>query len=138
MAKRTTSGERGVIGLVIAVAIGLLIFAHQPRMALFAALTVFVPYLAFVAPFRCRELTRRNEACTFSRWGWFLGCGFHRWHRLRRVFSTLTAGRVSPRARPLGQTEMASAPIPTRRATPRRQSTETSVRGHGNVSGCGQ
>jgi hypothetical protein len=127
MAKRTTSGERGVVGLVIVVSIGFLIYARLWRLALFDALAVFVPYLAFIAPFRCRETTRQYKACTFSRWGWFLGCGFHRWHRLRRVFSTLTGGRVSPEAQPLGQVAMASTPIPSRRPTPRQAMGPTGI-----------
>lgn len=80
----------------------LLASADHVDLAVFVLLTLFVPYLAFLAPFRCRELTRLGGACRRTRRGWLIGCHDHSTLRLRRIAAILSFGKVLPMPRPYG------------------------------------
>ncbi|MFK3981422.1 hypothetical protein ACI2K4_13720 [Micromonospora sp. NPDC050397] len=124
MAKnRTTSAERLSIGGGILALIGLFWIADEPRGALFAVLSLLIPYFAFMLPLRCREETNRGTACKKSRWGWLIGCNDHRWQRLQRVFSVASGGRVASEApilrgaRQRPATHSRRAPVPATTAS---------------------
>ncbi|MGW4943881.1 hypothetical protein ACWEOZ_20105 [Actinoplanes sp. NPDC004185] len=71
---------------MLVIVAALLWFSDQRRLALFVVLGLFVPYLALVAPFRCGGYTRERRACRLIGNGWLIGCKYHRFDRLGRVF----------------------------------------------------
>jgi hypothetical protein len=100
------------IGIGIVVITTVLFLIDRPRAGVAAILILFVPYLAFMAPFHCREMTTRRTACTRSRWGWLIGCHDHRWFALRRIFGRQMSPRMPmrvPAPRP-GTAVMGSGP----------------------------
>lgn len=118
MARRGSSGgRRFVLGVILVVAVWLFYGAGQPETAWFVLLTLFVPYLAFFVPLPCRERTRHDKPCSMTRYGWLIGCEYHRWRRILRIFSTASGGATRPDVRPLGGS---AEPTPTPRHTSRR------------------
>ena len=77
--------DRTGVGTFILAVFTIAIIAKQWEAACFTLLTVFAPYVAFVAPFTCREATRAGLRCRLLRWGWFFGCYHHRMDRIRRM-----------------------------------------------------
>jgi hypothetical protein len=53
------------------------------------------PYVAVVAPFRCGGSTRRGQTCRLVGWGLLVGCSYHRFDRLARVFGQDRGRRAS-------------------------------------------
>ncbi|MGH3647565.1 MAG: hypothetical protein ACRDTM_10375 [Micromonosporaceae bacterium] len=100
--KRSTVGGRLGLGAALLALAWLFHLGGRPSLSWFILLTLFVPYLVCVVPLPCRERTQQGGPCSFSRWGWLIGCGYHRWRRILRIFSAASAGRARPDVRPLG------------------------------------
>lgn len=67
---------------------------NQARYGWFTVLAALLPYIAFVAPFRCGEPIRRDGSpCLNAGWGVLIGCHTHRLAKMRRVFSRTTGPR---------------------------------------------
>jgi hypothetical protein len=117
MGRKTTGRDRLAIGgVVLAVAVALFA-ADLARAGWFVVLSLGVPYLAFMFPFHCREETQQHTACTLPRSGWLIGCGHHRWRRLRRLASTISGGLINSRAQPLGGASNHNRPTRTHRGS---------------------
>jgi hypothetical protein len=103
--EKMTRSQRATIGILIVAVIALCYIGGEQNIALFVLLTFFFPYLAFVAPLSCREWTRNNQRCRKWRWGWFLGCEWHRTERLRRIWRAITGRPVAspPVSQPTAQ-----------------------------------
>ena len=88
MASRRSSGvaERATVGIVLVSVATLFWLSDQRRLTTFVVLGLFIPYLALVAPFRCGGYTRERRACRLIGNGWLLGCKYHRFDRLGRIF----------------------------------------------------
>jgi hypothetical protein len=88
MGRSRSSGvsERATVGIVLVLLSALLWFSDERRLAAFVVLGLFVPYLAVVAPFRCGGYTRERRACRKIGNGWLIGCKYHRFDRVARIF----------------------------------------------------
>jgi hypothetical protein len=88
MASRKSSGvaERATVGIVLVIVAALLWVSDQRRLAIFVVFGLFVPYLALAAPFRCGGYTRQRQACRLIGNGWLIGCRYHHFDRLGRIF----------------------------------------------------
>jgi hypothetical protein len=87
MARKSSKvAGRAIGGFVPAILAVLFWISDQRRLAVFVALAIFVPYLAFIAPFRCGGYTRQRQACRNIGLGLLIGCYRHRFDRLGRVF----------------------------------------------------
>jgi hypothetical protein len=87
MARRSSGvAERATVGIALIVVAVLLWISAQRRLAIFVVLGLFIPYLAVVAPFRCGGYTRQRQACRLIGLGWLIGCKYHRFDRLGRIF----------------------------------------------------
>lgn len=114
MGRETTSRDRLAIGgAVLALAI-IFFVAGLARAGWFVVLSLGVPYLAFMFPFHCGEETQRHTTCTLPRWGWLIGCGHHRWRRLRWLASAISGGLVHSRAQPFGRANRDGRPAQAR------------------------
>lgn len=74
------------LGLVLLGLVALLWISDERRLAAFVLLGLFVPYLAVLAPFKCGGYTRRGHACRRIGTGLLIGCSYHRFDRLGRIF----------------------------------------------------
>jgi len=119
MASRQSSGvaERATVGIVLVIVATLFWMSDQRRLAIFVVLGLFVPYLAVVAPFRCGGYTRERRACRLIGNGWLMGCKYHRFARLGRIFGR-DRDRAAARYRYPGRSvrATASAGLPRRQA----------------------
>jgi hypothetical protein len=88
MGRRKSSGvaERATVGIALVIVAALFWISDQRRLAIFVVLALFVPYLAVIAPFRCGGYTRQRRACRLIGSGWLMGCKYHRFDRLGRIF----------------------------------------------------
>jgi hypothetical protein len=107
--RRTTSTDRLGIGIAIVLTAVVFFLIDRPRAGAATLLIGLVPYLAFLAPFHCREMTTRRTACTRTRWGWLIGCHDHRWYALRRIFGRQVPARAQMRP-PASSVAMGSGP----------------------------
>lgn len=87
----------------------LLFASDQPSLGLFVLLAMLVPYLALLAPLRCRGYTRKGPRCRNAGVGLFVGCHYHRFDYLARI---LTRDRPVRRARPAEASGARSGAIP--------------------------
>jgi hypothetical protein len=88
MARRRSSrtGELATVGIVLLVVAALLWVSDERRLAIFVALGLFVPYLTALAPFKCGGYTRQRQACRRIGKGFLIGCSYHRFDRIGRIF----------------------------------------------------
>jgi hypothetical protein len=87
MASRSSKvAERATVGVVLVAFSILFWISDEHRLAIFVALALFVPYLAVVAPFKCGGYTRQRRACRLIGNGLLIGCKYHRFDRLGRIF----------------------------------------------------
>lgn len=75
-----------MVGAAMAAATVLLWWSDERRLSLFTGLALFLPYVAVIAPFRCGGYTRRGKSCRHVGWGLLVGCSYHRFDRLSRIF----------------------------------------------------
>jgi len=73
-------------GFAMAAATVLLWYSDERQLALFTGLALFLPYVAVIAPFRCGGFTRQARSCRLVGWGLLIGCSYHRFDRLARIF----------------------------------------------------
>jgi hypothetical protein len=86
MARQSKIAGRATGGFVLAILAALFWISDQHRLAIFVALAMFVPYLVFLAPFKCGGYTRQRQACRNIGLGLLIGCYRHRFDRLGRIF----------------------------------------------------
>nr|WP_296066367.1 hypothetical protein [uncultured Actinoplanes sp.] len=96
--------------------------SDQHRLAVFVVLGLFVPYLAVVAPFRCGGYTRQRQACRLVGNGWLIGCEYHRFDRVGRIFHR-DRDRAAARYRSPGRPVQAAASVGLPRRQPAREPT---------------
>jgi hypothetical protein len=100
--QKITKTERLAFGGFVVALTALFFVIDQPRYGWFTVLAILLPYLAFVAPFRCGEPVRRdNSPCRNAGYGVLIGCHTHRLYKVQRIFGrrSQTSGARPRRAR---------------------------------------
>ena len=112
--KRRTkqSGGRWSVGGLIATLAALFWVAEERDVAIFFSL-LGLPYLAFYAPVKCGGYRSDGQPCGNNGYGLLIGCGWHTFQRIRRIFGMERKARRPGRA--IGATGSArSGGIPPR------------------------
>jgi hypothetical protein len=86
MARSSKIAGRASGGFVLTILSALFWISDKRRLAIFFLLAGLIPYLVFVAPFKCGGYTRQRQACRLIGYGLLVGCHHHRFDRIGRIF----------------------------------------------------